>query len=407
LTLNAKADRRSLRQINRSLLVDLIRAAPQISRSELARRSGLAKPTVSAIVEELIEAGLVRELGSGQSARRGGRPARLLEFNAASAAYLGLQFGLAETRLAVADGLGTLHTVSDGPVFAGDPARSLASAADLVTRTLKALRIPRARVQALGATVPGLIDQPSGVCRLAPNLDWQDVALRDELERRLRLPAVVHNVTQASAVAEGRVGAARGVRSFAWLYLGDGVGSAAMIEGRVFTGVRGFAGELGHCRISDEPRLCGCGKTGHLEAFVSSMAIVGEARAVAAEHPESLLARRGPIGSVAQVVDAASAGDEAARRLFARVGARVGVGVGYLVNLLDPECVVLGGDIAAAGEALLAPVRQALEEHALLPDGVRVVGSRLGDRAGLMGSVLLAMDHATRSYRFVAEGRGA
>src|SRR5690606_32034085 len=137
------------------------------------------------------------------------------------------------------------------------------------------------------------------------------------------------------------------------------------------------------------------------------MAIVGEARAVAAEHPESLLARRGPIGSVAQVVDAASAGDEAARRLFARVGARVGVGVGYLVNLLDPECVVLGGDIAAAGEALLAPVRQALEEHALLPDGVRVVGSRLGDRAGLMGSVLLAMDHATRSYRFVAEGRGA
>jgi predicted NBD/HSP70 family sugar kinase len=406
LASSGKVGHQSMRQVNRSVVLDLIRDIESISRPELARRSGLTKPTVAAIVEDLMREDIVRELGFTDSAGAGGRPARLLEFNADSAAYLGIEFGVEETSVAVADGRGAIRSVVTSPAVK-NPDRALAALPELVAGALKTSRLPRARLQAVGACVPGLVDQTSGQCRLAPNLGWKDYPLRSELERALRRPVVVTNITQTAAIAEGRLGAARGVQAFIWLYLGSGVGAGIVLKGRPFTGTRGFAGEIGHCRISDKDVPCGCGKSGHLESFTSKMAVIEAAQRAAHEHPSSRLAQMAPIRELAPLFEAAREGDRVATAVLARLGDDIAKGVSYLVNVIDPQMIVLGGSVGTAGPALLEHVGKALARHALFPEPVRVVQSSLGDRAALIGAVLLAMQIAVPSYRLVAGGEGS
>jgi len=183
----------------------------------------------------------VREVGLGESLSGGGRPARLLEFNDASAAYLGIHFGVRATRIAVADARGIIRVVRKRPSLSEAAGRVGKVVQSMVSEALQAARIPRARVAAAGATVPGLVDQETGVCVLAPNLAWRDVPLREILQDELRVPVVVNNITQASAVAEGRVGAARGVRSYVWLYVGSGVARVSWSTVSCFTGKAAFA----------------------------------------------------------------------------------------------------------------------------------------------------------------------
>jgi predicted NBD/HSP70 family sugar kinase len=403
---SGKVGHHSMRQVNRSVVLDLIREADSISRPELARRSGLTKPTVTAIVEDLIGEDIVRELGFSDSAGAGGRPARLLEFNADSAAYLGVEFGVEETSVAVADGRGAIRSVVTTPSVRNAD-KAVAALPEIVAGALKSSRLPRARLQAVGACVPGLVEQTTGQCRLAPNLGWKDYPLRSALERTLRRPVVVTNITQTAAIAEGRLGAARGVQAFIWLYLGSGVGSGIVLKGRPFTGTRGFAGEIGHCRISDQDVPCGCGKAGHLESFASKKAVLQAAQRAAREHPGSRLAQLAPINDLQPLFEAARGGDRAANAVLTKLGDDIAKGVATLVNVVDPQMIVLGGSVGTAGPALLEHVTQALERHALFADAVRVVQSSLGDRAALIGSVLLAMQIATPSYRLVGAGDGS
>jgi glucokinase-like ROK family protein len=396
-----KGDNRAIREVNRSIILDLVRRGGRISRTELARRSRLTKPTVSAIVEELMTDGVVREVGFGVSGSGGGRPARLLEFNDAAAAYLGIHFGVRATTVAVADAQGTIRLVRGQPSTPAAPARTLATLGPMVADLLDAADVPRSRVEAAGATVPGLIDQESGVCVLAPNLRWQNVPLRDALAEELGVPVSVHNITQAAAVAEGRVGAARGARSYVWVYVGSGVGSGVVDDGRLFVGRHGFSGEIGHCPVIEGGPLCACGRRGCLETVASTMALARAAEEAIAGGEPTLLARVPAPVDAASITAAARDGDAVSLRILAHAGEHLGRGISYLLNVLNPEMVVLGGPVAQAGELLLDRVRAAVARHALVPSGVAIVASRLGDRAELTGAVLLAMDQTQGSYRIV------
>jgi N-acetylglucosamine repressor len=407
-----KGDNRAIREVNRSIILDLVRLGDRVSRTELARRSKLTKPTVSTIIGELIEAGIVRDVGFGESVSGGGRPARLLEFNDSSAAYLGIHFGVRATTVAVADARGTIRQLRGRPSIHGEPDRSMKALRPLIAEALQAAKVPRARIEGAGATVPGLVDQESGVCVLAPNLGWRDFPLREALTDELRVPVVVNNITQAAAVAEGRLGAARGARSYVWLYVGSGVGAGVVIDGRVFYGQRGFSGEIGHCPVVDDGPVCACGRRGCLETVGSAMALNRAAEdAVAAKEPTVLSQMARPLDAAA-IAAAAGDGDQVALRILAQAGEHLGRGLSYLLNVLNPEMIVLGGPVAKAGEALLREVRASVARHALLPHGVAIVPSTLGDRAELTGAVLLAMEKTVLSYRIVggpemAAGGGA
>lgn len=395
----SKVSNRTPRELNRALILNLVRDHGPISRTDLARRSGLTKPTVSAIVEELLRSGSVRDVGTES---RGGRPARLLEFNDDCAAFLGVEIGVEATVVAVADARGRLRARLEHPTVYRHPERTVRDIVDLLPKVLELAEVPRRRLRGACAIVPGLIERPSGECVLAPNLGWERFPLRAELSRALRMPVPVYNLPQAAAVAEGRYGAARGCSSYVWLYVGLGVGAGLFADGRLLFGMQGYSGEVGHCCVADDGPLCGCGRRGCLETFASVMAVRAAAESVSARSAAlSALPRPLSIGDVAGL---ALAGDESAFAIFRNIGGQLSRGIGILLNVLNPELIVLGGELLAAEHVLLPAVREALPRHAVRAGEVPVVASALGSEAGLLGAVLLAREGATRSLRLVPDG---
>lgn len=384
-----KVDSRAMREMNRALVLEMIRREKTVSRTDLARRSTLTKPTVAAIVGALIDEGLVHEVGFDITPSRKGRRSRLLELNDAASAYVGIHFGVRHTSVAVADARGRIRATRVVDSFAGQFGRALRLLPSIVKGALNEAKLPRSRLEGVGVAIPGLVDQATGTCVLAPNLRFYDVPVRAKLAEKLQAPTVVRNITQAGALAEGRVGAAQGARSFAWVYVGSGIGAAIVVDGRVVHGKHGFSGELGHCAVLDNGIQCACGGIGCLETVASGRAIEDAARASLTGPMRGPRAKRLDAHDVAI---AARAGDSEARRILARAGEYLGMGISYLLNLLNPEMVVLGGRVIQAGECLLEPIRASVARHAMRSDGIPIVPSTVGDDIMLRGAVLLALE---------------
>lgn len=387
----AKVDSRAMREMNRALVLEMIRREKTVSRTDLARRSALTKPTVAAIVGGLIDEGLVHEVGFDITPSRKGRRSRLLELNDSASAFVGIHFGVRHTSIAVADARGRIRATRTVDSFAGQFGRALRRLPAIVKSALSEAKLPRSRLEGVGVAVPGLVDQATGTCVLAPNLRFYDIPVRAKLAEKLRAPTAVRNITHAAAIAEGRLGAAQGARSFVWVYVGSGIGAAIVVDGRVVYGKDGFSGELGHCAVLDNGIQCGCGGIGCLETVASGRAIEAAARS-------SLAA---PLRSTRKKLDAhdvafaARAGDPEARRILARAGEYLGMGISYLLNLLNPEMVVLGGRVIQAGECLLDPIRASVARHAMRGEGIPIVPSTVGDDIMLRGAVLLALEGDT------------
>jgi glucokinase len=254
-------------------------------------------------------------------------------------------------------------------------------------------------VRAVGFGIPCLMDQERGMAVLAVNLPLIDVPFRDIMAERLGLPVLVDNDATCAAIAEHRMGAARGASEAVVLTLGTGIGGGLILRGEVYRGAVGAAAELGHMVVDlDGPRCQGnCPNRGCLEAVASGTALGREARRLAAERPESglgvaLAGGREITGPL--ITELAHDGDDAAREAIATIGRALGVGIASYVNIFNPEVVVIGGGVIAAGELLLEPARQEMLRRALPPsrDQVRVVPARFGTEAGMIGAAALALD---------------
>lgn len=394
-----------MRELNRSLVLDLIKKRSPISRAALAEASSLAKPTVSVIVEDLIASGIVRESGVGRSTREGGRPPVLLEFDALSQCLAGVHIGVTTTTIVLADALGQeFHRVSM-PTGRSKAERVLERTAHAVRDAVREAEV-EGRSLAVGICVPGLTDVSTGVCRLAPALGWVEVPVRDIVQRVVEAPVYVHNTSQAAAVAEAVEGAAKGADEVALLYLGSGIGSGVLTGGRLRPGATGLAGEIGHCPVRGSVEPCACGQRGCLEAVVSGLALARDAeRAVESGRDTSLEEHAGAL-TVAHIAAAAGAGDAVALELLAEAGELLGLAATWLLNLTNPTVLVLSGGMVAAGDVLLQPIRDAIAAHALpqVGEAVDIRLSLLGADAEVRGAVLLAMQYSETYYRLVFQG---
>ncbi len=252
---------------------------------------------------------------------------------------------------------------------------------------------------ALGVGVPSTIDQRSGQAVASVNIPLAGADLRGRLEDRFGVPVWIENDANAAAVAEHRLGAARGVRYVVMLTLGTGVGGGLILDDRLYRGAVGAGGELGHITLDlDGPRCQGtCPGRGHLEVLASGGAADKLADRVAQEHPDGDLGRAAAAGRVVDprlLVELASAEPGDALEVLEHVGFHLGVGISDLVNIFNPELVVVGGGFAGAGDLLLATARKVVAERALLParEVVEIVEAELGPDAGLIGAGLLAFD---------------
>jgi N-acetylglucosamine repressor len=396
------ADHNVMREVNRSLVLALVKEGGPVSRASIARSTTLAKPTVSAIVDELIAEGLVREIGPGSTAVSGGRPPILLEFNARSQLVVGAHIGARRTTIAIGDAAGVEIARRELPTPRDDPGAALRLVAAEALAAIADVALPAAKLAAVGAVLPGLTDFHTGVCLLAPNLGWRDVPVRDILAAELGAPVYVHNAGQAAAVAENLEGAGQRVGDMALLYAGTGLSAGVLTDGRVFHGVGGTAGEIGHNAVPGNEEPCNCGKIGCLETVASGPAIVRAVHRALAEGGTSSLAGLDSFDA-RDVTAAALAGDALAASVIAGVGARLGLAASWLINAYNPALVVVGGGLAAIGDLLLDPLRAAVARHALAPAlrGVEIRPSMLGPDAEVRGAVLLALQHSETYYRVV------
>jgi glucokinase len=280
------------------------------------------------------------------------------------------------------------------------PEDEAATLAALVA-VVEELRARHPRVAAVGVGAAGLVEWPGGRPRWAPHNSYRRLELRRLLHERTGLPTTVDNDANAAAVAEARFGAGAGGGGggddLVLVMVGTGIGGGLVLDGRLYHGASGFAGELGHLIVDPDGDRCPCGNRGCLEAMASGSTLGRLGREAAAADPGGRLAAiagRPDLVTGEVVFAAASEGDKAAIALFERVGHWLGVGIASLVTTFDPDLVVVGGGVATTGELLLAPARASFERyvhgrgHRDLPP---VVPARLGPDAGLVGAAILAM----------------
>ncbi len=253
--------------------------------------------------------------------------------------------------------------------------------------------VKREGLAAIGVASPGAVDVVRGVVPSAPQLPgWRDVPLARLLEERLGLPTRVENDANAAALGENRFGAGRGSRHMLYITVSTGVGGGIIVDGELYSGKGGAAGEFGHVTIDVNGPPCGCGANGCLESLASGTAIArkGELLAQSGESPILARLRRDEGRVTAEMMSrAAEMGDEASREVYRETGRYCGVALANLVNVFDPEVIVIGGGVARAGDLFLNPARATMESRAMRQPlkGVRLALSELGDLGGALGMV--------------------
>jgi len=374
----------SLRDRNRSLVIDALRQNGGISQADLSRLTGLSRTTVSTLIGELRAGGFVAELEASDSSRTGGRPPVLLALDPSAGTAIGIDFGHSHVRVAVAD---LAHRIlrEHGQALAvdGDPVGSLDAAADLVRRELSVTGMAASSVIGVGMGVPGPVDHRTGRVGSTSILPgWLGITAGAEMERRLGLPVVVDNDANLGALAECHWGAARGSENVVYIKVSSGIGAGLVLGGRLHRGANGTAGEIGHDIVDEAGPYCRCGNRGCLEALAGGSAII-----------EVLSRNRREQLSLGQVLDLAADGDLACRRVLAEVGRQLGVSVARLCNLVNPDRVVLGGLLARAGDLVLEPMRESVRRYCVdsAMEAVEIVPSILGGRGGVLGALALVL----------------
>lgn len=257
-----------------------------------------------------------------------------------------------------------------------------------------------------GFGIPGAIDLDRGIISESPNLPgWEDFDIRSRLQEGLRMPVFIENDANALALGEGWLGAARDVRDFCCLTLGTGVGGAIVLNGDIWHGAEGMAGEIGHMVIDVDGPLCQCGRRGCLEAFASGSAMRRMAIEAIERHEKTDLVERcgGEIEAITSmtVYESARDGDGLSREIFRRMGTYLGVGLANVVNILNVGLVVIGGRVSVAWDFFVDAAKRELEERTLgtMGKGVRVERARCGDDAGILGAAYLVKRDLERRKR--------
>jgi predicted NBD/HSP70 family sugar kinase/biotin operon repressor len=374
----------SLRERNRRQLVDTLRRRGSASRAELARLTGLSRSTVSTLVADLQSGGLVVEHEPPHvRAPQQGRPPTLLTLDRSAGLVLGIDFEHEHIHVAIAD---LSRTILAERVRALDvdhsAKRALDVAVELADEVVTAADVDGDRILAAGVALSGPIDIDQGTVHAGKILpSWAGVKPVDELAARLGLHVHLDNDANLGALAEVTLGAGIGARDAIYLMVSGGVGAGLILGGELYRGSGGTAGELGHVLVDESGPICRCGNRGCLEMMAGGNAITGLLRP---SHGDDL--------TLDQVIALAAGGDSGARRAIADAGRVLGRSVAAIVNAFNPELVIVGGTVSAAGDVLLDPMREAVNRYAIpsAAADVRITRGVLGDRAEVLGALELA-----------------
>ena len=375
-----------LRDANRSRVVDVLRRRGSASRGELARLTGLSRTTITTLVGDLQARGLlVEQVPAGGDPTRGGpgRPPAQLRLHPLAGAAVGVDVRAHRLVVALADLSSTVLAERRLDAGAEDARDALDAAAAAVDEMLDCAGLDRDRLVGAGMALPGPVDRRARTTSSAALLpSWEGLEPAAELERRLGVPVVVDNDANLGALAEHALGAGRGVDDLVYVSLGSGIGAGLVLGGRVHRGAGGVAGELGHVQVQADGVVCRCGSRGCLGTVAAAGPLV---RMLRPTHGDDLTLER--------LLELVAAGDAGAVRVMADAGRTLGAVLAGLCNHVNPAVIAVGGELSAAGEPLLAGIREGIDRGALpaAAEAVRVVRSPLGERAGVLGALSLVI----------------
>jgi predicted NBD/HSP70 family sugar kinase len=370
-------DQALIKRINTAIVLEFILQGSPLSRAQISEQSGLNKATVSSLVQDLIDGSLVKEIGTGQSS--GGRKPVMLEFIATSGYAIGIDLGVNYIRGVLTDlrgGIVVERTSSLRNTEVGVAIEQLCGCVEALIA--ESLSSPFGIV-GIGVGVPGLVDE-SGAILFAPNLKWRDVPLQRLLAERFSLPVTIDNEANMGALGEQKYGAGRHINNLIYVSVGIGIGTGLILHKALYKGASGFSGEMGHLSVEAHGKICSCGNRGCWEMYASEQALLDQAADLGFGDLESLLA-------------AATAGREDVLKLFASIGEYLGIGIANIVNVFNPNAVVIGNRMSQARPWLEDVLRQTVEQRALgfHLRNVQLLFAELGERSSMMGAAEMAI----------------
>lgn len=370
----------ALGEANRHRVEAALHRSGEMSQADIARATGLAPATVSNIVRHLRQVGVV-EVTETLDGRR-----RIVRMAATEDTVVGLDFGHRHVSVALAETSGVVLTERRSELPADPSADEALGVADrLIDELLAATDRPRSSVRTIGMGLPAPVSMVSGQVGAFSILPgWADLDAAGFASEKLGAGVHVDNDATLGAWAEHRWGTGQGAQNLAFIKLSEGVGGGLILDGRPFRGRDGTAGELGHTTIDDHGAVCRCGNRGCLETVAAARTVV-----------ELLAPHMGQEISIADVVAAASRGDHSCLRVLSDTGDHAGRALANLCNLFNPELIIIGGELAQAGELFLEPIRESVQRHAIpsATADLTISVSALGARASLLGAIALALEH--------------
>lgn len=393
------ADQAFVRETNLSLVLRLIHTQSPVSRAQLAVITGLNKSTVSSLVDELLARNLVHETGSNTGGA--GRPATLLEMNPQAGSIIGVELGVDFVSVAVTDFLGNiLWRRREDADPTEDQEKMINQTLRIVKEAMAVGKKKNYHFLGLGLATPGTVDLNEGVLIFAPNLHWRNVPFGKIYSEQTKLKVFVENDANAAAIAEHLFGTARQCQDFLFVFAGVGIGGGLFLNGKLYRGRNGYAGEIGHSPIMAEPSqtVCHCGNRGCWETYANQYSIIQRVQARLEVKRTSIIPKlmmeQNATLSIPLIKQAADAGDLEAIDSFTEAGHAMGQGFAGLINIFNPEKIILGGPLSIAGEYLLPAIKETVTRHSLpeIIQQAEVLLSPFGPDASLIGAIAIVVD---------------
>ena len=351
---------------NRLVILRCVRYEGPISRVDLQKKTRLSWGTISSSTRDLLDSGILTEIGA-VTTDMGRRPVEL-DLNGAGNFVLGLQLGSALVRSELMNIKGCTIAELDVPVNArGTSAEILSCLIETAHRLLRQQRVRRSSLLGIGIAVPGAVDFSTGMSLYAPqHPNWKNVALKERFEKEFSVPCFIDHSYNCFSLSEQLFGLGKGLQSFICVLIGTGVAAGIVLGGEVYRGANGLAGEFGHTCIEENGLLCACGNHGCIEAYISGPALAAAAAKELGAAGAGITAER--------LFLAAQQGNAVALGVFARMGSILGIGIANLINIFNPQTVILGGFVCQASEFFLPACLEAVEKKAwhASPKDVRV-----------------------------------
>ncbi len=385
------------KSINEITVLNAIRKFGPISRTEMTKITGLSGATVTKFVNNLLKTGLIRE--DGWESSQGGRKPVLLRISPDAGFIVGVDVGGENLRTVVIDLETNVITKVTKKTRAEEGKEKIFKRiVQTIHQVIDRSGIPSEKIKGIGIGISGLIDYKNGISLFCPNLPgWENVPVRSLIEKEFGLPVRVDDSSRAMALAENWCGIAQGTKNFIFVNVGIGSGCGIFTNGQIYRGTGGIAGEFGHITIDERGPRCNCGNNGCLETLASGPAIARRARKTIEEGVVSLIEKLtgGDLDRITPeiIVEAARKGDKLAFNIIEKTGKYLGIGIADMINIFNPELVVIGAGVSQAGDLLLDPVKRTVKARALQQSFsmVDIKLSQMGVIGGAIGAAILVL----------------